>query len=301
MGKVGFIGLGVMGKPMSKNLLKAGYELVVYNRSQAAIQELVAEGAEAASSPSAVAEKCNIIFTMLPNSPQVRQVLLGEKGVIEQAKPGTIVIDTSSIAPIAAREIAAKLAEKQIEMLDAPVSGGQAGAEKATLSIMVGGKKEIFDTCLALLTSVGSSVTRVGEIGAGNVAKLVNQTIVAINIAAIAEGMTLAVKAGVDPEVVFQAIRGGSAGSKMLEGKTPSMLAGKFAPGFRLNLHVKDLGNVLETGHDVGAPMLLSSCVMEMMQNLKANGLGDCDNSVLVRYYEKLAGQSVGKGGYGNE
>lgn len=301
MGKVGFIGLGVMGKPMSLNLLKAGHSLVVFDLSAEALEEVVAAGATAAASPAGVASQCDKIFTMLPNSPHVRQVLLGENGVIHGIRPGTIVIDTSSIAPIAAREVAAKLAEKQIEMLDAPVSGGQAGAIKATLSIMVGGKKSIFDECAPLLQAVGSSVTWVGEIGAGNVAKLVNQTIVAINIAAISEGMTLAVKAGVDPEVVFQAIRGGSAASRMLEAKTPLMLEQKFDPGFRLNLHIKDLGNVLETGHDVGAPMILSSCVMEMMQNLKANGMGDCDNSILVRYYEKLAGQSVGKGGGNNE
>ena len=296
MGKIGFIGLGVMGKPMSKNLLKAGYELLVFNRSSAAVEELVAAGANAAGSPSEVAEKCSIIFTMLPNSPQVRQVLLGEKGVIEKAGPGTVVIDTSSIAPLAAREIAAALAEKGIEMLDAPVSGGQAGAVKAALSIMVGGKKVIFDKCVPLFSAIGNSVTWIGEIGAGNVAKLVNQSIVAANIAAIAEGMTLAMQAGVDPDVVFQAIRDGSAASRMMEAKTPLMLQGKFDPGFRLNLHIKDLGNVLETGHEVGAPMPLSAQVMEMMQNLKAQGLGDCDNSVLVKYYEKLAGKSLGKG-----
>ncbi|MDR3561853.1 MAG: 2-hydroxy-3-oxopropionate reductase [Negativicutes bacterium] len=293
MGKIGFIGLGVMGKPMSKNLLKAGYQLVVYDLYQPAVAELVSAGAEAANSPRAVAEQCDKIVTMLPNSPHVRQALLGENGVIESAKPGTIIIDASSIAPIAAREIAAKLAEKQIGMLDAPVSGGQAGAEKGTLSIMVGGEKAVFDECAPILNAVGGNVVWVGAIGAGNVAKLTNQAIVAINIAAVAEGMTLAVKAGVDPEVVFQAIRGGSAASRMLENKTPLMLAQKFDPGFRLNLHIKDLGNVLETGHEVGAPLPLSSTVMEMMQNLKADQLGDCDNSVLVKYYEKLAGTMV--------
>lgn len=301
MGKIGFIGLGVMGKPMSKNLLMAGYQLVVYDLSAEAMNELAAAGAETAASPAAVAKQCDKIFTMLPNSPHVRQALLGENGVIHAARPGSVVIDTSSIAPVAAREIAAKLAEKNVKMLDAPVSGGQAGAIKATLSIMVGGEKTIFEECEALLKAVGSSVTWVGEIGAGNVAKLVNQAIVAINISAIAEGMMLAVKAGVDPEVVFQAIRGGSAASRMLENKTPLMLGQKFDPGFRLSLHIKDLGNVIETGHDVGAPVPLSACVMEMMQNLKADGLGDCDNSVLVRFYEKLSGQSVGTGGSEHE
>jgi 2-hydroxy-3-oxopropionate reductase len=295
MGKLGFIGLGVMGKPMSKNLIKAGYKLVVFDLVQAAVQELVSEGAEAAGSPALVAEQCNKIITMLPNSPHVREVVLGPNGVIEKARPGSIIIDTSSIAPIAAREIAVALAKKQIRMLDAPVSGGQAGAVKGTLSIMVGGEVSVFEECRPILSALGSSVVRVGEIGAGNVAKLTNQAIVAINIAAIAEGMTLAVKAGVDPAAVFEAIRGGSAGSKMLEAKTPLMLAQKFDPGFRLNLHIKDLGNVLETGHEVGAPMPLCSMVMEMMQVLKAAQYADCDNAVLAKYYEKLSGKPIGR------
>ncbi len=289
MGKIGFIGLGVMGKPMSRNLIKAGYSLVVHNRSQAAVQELVAEGAATASSPAAVAEQCDRIFTMLPNSPQVREVLLGEKGVIKTARPGTVVIDTSSIAPVAVREIAGELARKQVAMLDAPVSGGQAGAVAGTLSIMVGGDEAVFDACKPLLDTVGSSVVRIGGIGAGNVAKLVNQTIVAINVAAIAEALTLAAKAGVDQTAVFKAIRGGSAASRMLEIKGPFMLARKHEPGFRLGLHIKDLGNVLETGHEVGAPLPLSAAVMEMMQILKADNYADCDNSVLIKYYEKLA------------
>ena len=294
MGKIGFIGLGVMGKPMSRNLLKAGYQLVVYNRSRAAVDELAGEGAEAASSPAEVAERCDRIFTMLPNSPQVREVILGEKGIIQTARPGTVVIDTSSIAPIVAREIAAALAAKGIAMMDAPVSGGQAGAVKGTLSIMVGGDEAVFDACRPLLEAVGSSVTRIGEVGAGNVAKLTNQTIVAVNIAAIAEGLTLAAKAGVDPAAVFEAIRGGSAGSRMLEAKGPLMLAKKHEPGFRLSLHIKDLGNVLETGHEVGAPLPLTAAVMEMMQILRADDWADCDNSVLVKFYEKLAGRTNG-------
>ena len=297
MERLGFIGLGVMGKPMCKNLIKAGYSLVVYDIVKDAVQELVGEGAQAANSPAMVAELCDKIITMLPNSPQVREVLLGPDGVITKARPGSIIIDTSSIAPIAAREIAAELAKKQVRMLDAPVSGGQAGAIKGTLSIMVGGDAKVFEQCKQILGSVGSSVIRVGEIGAGNTAKLTNQTIVAINIAAIAEGMTLAVKAGVDPAAVFEAIRGGSAGSKMLEAKTPLMLAQKFDPGFRLALHIKDLANVLETGKEVGAPMPLSSKVMEMMQELKADNYADCDNSVLARYYEKLSGKPIGRPG----
>ncbi len=294
MEKLGFIGLGVMGKPMCRNLIRAGYSLVVYDIVKDAVQELASEGAQAANSPAMVAELCDKIITMLPNSPQVREVLLGPDGVITKVRPGSIIIDTSSIAPLAAREIAAELAKKQVRMLDAPVSGGQAGAVKGTLSIMVGGDAAVFEQCRQILGSVGSSVIRVGEIGAGNTAKLTNQTIVAINIAAIAEGMTLAVKAGVDPSAVFEAIRGGSAGSKMLEAKTPLMLAQKFDPGFRLALHIKDLANVLETGKEVGAPLPLASMVMEMMQELKADNYADCDNSVLAKYYEKLSGKPIG-------
>ncbi len=293
MANIGFIGLGIMGKPMARNLIKAGYRLVVHNRSQAAVQELAAEGAAAAASPAAVAEQCDRIFTMLPNSPQVREVLLGEKGVIKTARPGTVVIDTSSIAPVAAREIAGELAARQIAMLDAPVSGGQAGAVKGTLSIMVGGDAAVFAACKPLLEAVGSSVVRIGEIGAGNVAKLANQAIVAVSIAAIAEALTLAAQAGVDPAAVFEAIKGGSAASRMLEAKGPLMLAKKHEPGFRLALHIKDLGNVLETGHEVGAPLPLTAAVMEMMQLVKADRFADCDNSVLVKYYEKLAAKAA--------
>lgn len=293
MANIGFIGLGIMGKPMARNLIKAGYRLVVHNRSQAAVQELAAEGAAAAASPAAVAEQCDRILTMLPNSPQVREVLLGEKGVIKTARPGTIVIDTSSIAPVAAREIAGELAARQIAMLDAPVSGGQAGAVKGTLSIMVGGDAAVFAACKPLLEAVGSSVVRIGEIGAGNVAKLANQAIVAVSIAAIAEALTLAAQAGVDPAAVFEAIKGGSAASRMLEAKGPLMLAQKHEPGFRLALHIKDLGNVLETGHEVGAPLPLTAAVMEMMQLVKADRFADCDNSVLVKYYEKLAAKAA--------
>lgn len=289
MAKIGFIGLGIMGKPMSKNILKAGYELVVYNRSQDAVSELVAAGAHAVDSPKAVAELADIIITMLPNSPQVKEVVLGEKGVIEGAKPGTIVIDMSSIAPLVSREIAAKLAEKGIEMLDAPVSGGEPKAIDATLSVMVGGKQEVFDSCYTLMRTMAGSVVRTGDIGAGNVTKLANQVIVALNIAAMSEALVLASKAGVEPELVYQAIRGGLAGSTVLDAKAPLVLDRKFNPGFRINLHIKDLTNVLETSHEIGTPLPLTAAVMEMMQALKVDGMGDLDHGALIRYYEKMA------------
>ncbi|MDU2063960.1 MAG: 2-hydroxy-3-oxopropionate reductase [Sporomusaceae bacterium] len=293
MAKIGFIGLGIMGKPMSKNLLKAGYELVVMNRSIAAVEEVVAAGATAAATPKEVAEQCDIIITMLPNSPQVKEVVLGEKGVIEGAKAGTVVVDMSSIAPLVSREIGEKLAAKGVEMLDAPVSGGEPKAIDGTLSVMVGGKQEIFDKCFPILKAMAGSVVRTGEIGAGNVTKLANQVIVAINIAAMSEALVLAQKAGVEPELVYQAIRGGLAGSTVLDAKAPLVMDRKFDPGFRINLHIKDLNNVLETSHEVGVPLPLTASVMEMMQSLKIDGLGEKDHGSLIQYYEKMAKTEV--------
>jgi 2-hydroxy-3-oxopropionate reductase len=291
--KVGFIGLGIMGKPMSKNLLKAGYELVVFNRSQGAVAELVAAGATAAATPKAVAEQTDIIITMLPNSPQVKEVVLGENGIIEGAKPGAVVVDMSSIAPLVSRELAAKLAEKGVEMLDSPVSGGEPKAIDGTLSVMVGGKKDVFDQCYDVMKSMAGSVVLAGEIGAGNVTKLANQIIVALNIAAMSEALVLASKAGVEPELVYQAIRGGLAGSTVLDAKAPLVMDRKFDPGFRINLHIKDLNNVLETSHEIGVPLPLTAAVMEIMQALKVDGLGDADHGSLIRYYEKLAKAEV--------
>lgn len=287
--KIGFIGLGIMGKPMSKNLLKKGYELVVCDVVKAAVDEVVACGAKAAATPKEVAEQTGIIITMLPNSPQVKQVVLGADGIIEGAKAGAIVIDMSSIAPLVSREVAAQLAEKGIEMLDAPVSGGEPKAIEGTLSVMVGGKKDVFDTCYDIMKAMAGSVVLTGDIGAGNVTKLANQIIVALNIAAMSEALVLAAKAGVEPELVFQAIRGGLAGSTVLEAKAPLVMDRKFQPGFRINLHIKDLANVLDTAHEIGTPLPLTAAVMEMMQALKVDGMGDGDHGSLIRYYEKMA------------
>lgn len=291
--KIGFIGLGIMGKPMSKNLLKAGYELVVNDINQAAVDELVAAGAKSAETPKEVSEQVEVVITMLPNSPHVKTVILGKNGVIEGAKPGTIVADMSSIAPLASREIYAKLAEKSIEMVDAPVSGGEPKAIEGTISVMVGGKKEIFDKCYPVLKAMAGSVVYTGEIGAGNITKLANQIIVALNIAAVSEALVLASKAGVEPEAVYQAIRGGLAGSTVLDAKAPMMMDRNFKPGFRINLHIKDLNNVLETSHEVGVPLPLTSAVLEMMQALKVDGFEMEDHSSLVKYYEKLARAEV--------
>ena len=287
--KIGFIGLGIMGKPMSLNLIKAGYQLVVMDVFEPAVAELVTAGAEAAPTPRAVAEQADIIITMLPNSPQVKQVVLGEQGVIEGARPGAVVIDMSSIAPLVSREVAGKLAANGVEMLDAPVSGGQPKAIEGTLSVMVGGAQEVFDRCYPIMKAMAGSVVRTGDIGAGNITKLANQVIVALNIAAMAEALVLATKAGVEPELVFQAIRGGLAGSTVLEAKAPLVLDRKFNPGFRINLHIKDLANALDTSHELGVPLPLTASVMEMLQALKVDGQGDADHCSLVRYYEKMA------------
>lgn len=287
--KVGFIGLGIMGKPMSKNLLKAGYSLVVADRNPEAIADVIAAGAETASTAKAIAEQCDVIITMLPNSPHVKEVALGENGIIEGAKPGTVLIDMSSIAPLASREISEALKAKGIDMLDAPVSGGEPKAIDGTLSVMVGGDKAIFDKYYDLMKAMAGSVVHTGEIGAGNVTKLANQVIVALNIAAMSEALTLATKAGVNPDLVYQAIRGGLAGSTVLDAKAPMVMDRNFKPGFRIDLHIKDLANALDTSHGVGAQLPLTAAVMEMMQAVRADGLGTADHSALACYYEKLA------------
>ena len=278
-----------MGKPMAKNLLKAGYELVVFDINQEAVAEVVAAGAVKAENAKEVAAKSEAVITMLPNSPHVKTAVLGENGVLAGAKPGLILIDMSSIAPLAAQEVAAAVAKHGGEMLDAPVSGGEPKAIDGSLSIMVGGKQEIFDRCVELLSKMGKSVVRCGDIGAGNTTKLANQIIVALNIAALSEALVLATKAGVDPELVFNAIRGGLAGSTVMEAKAPMILAGNFKPGFKIDLHIKDLANAIETGHDVGVPLPLTSSVMEILQALKVDGKGQNDHSGIAMYYEKMA------------
>ena len=295
--KIGFIGLGIMGKPMSKNLLKAGYDVTVCDINAAAVAEVVALGAKSAATPKDVAAVTDIVITMLPNSPQVKTVVLGPNGVLEGARPGTLVVDMSSIAPLAAQEVAKALAEKGVRTLDAPVSGGEPKAIDATLSIMVGGDAAAFEEALPILKCVGASAVRVGDVGAGNVTKLANQVIVALNIAALSEAMTLATKAGVDPELVFNAIKGGLAGSTVMNAKAPLIIDRKFDPGFRINLHIKDLNNAIETAHDVGVPLPLTAGVMEIMQALKIDGCGENDHGALVKYYEKLAKVEVRRKG----
>ncbi len=292
--KIGFIGLGIMGKPMAKNLLKAGYTVVVNNLTPEPVQELVACGAEAGTQRE-IAEQCDIVMTMVPNSPQVKQVMCGPEGVGAHMRPGTIFIDMTSINPIASKEIAAELAGYGIEMLDAPVSGGEPKAIDGTLSFMVGGKQEIFDQCKVILEAMGSSVIRCGDIGAGNTTKLANQIIVACNIQALAEALMLAEKAGVDPQLVFEAIRGGLAGSTVMNAKAPMMIAGNDKPGFKVDLHIKDLNNALECAHTVGAPLPMTAEAMEVLQWLHSHDGGQKDHSAMIQYYETLTGVTLKK------
>ncbi len=287
--KVGFIGLGIMGKPMSKNLLKADYKLVVFDFNKEALTELASAGATIAESSQHVAEQCDVIITMLPNSPHVKSALLGKNSVADGAVSGTTVIDMSSISPIASKEIAKELEKKGIKLIDAPVSGGEPKAIEGSLSVMVGGDKAIFDQYFDLMSAMASSVVYTGDIGAGNVTKLANQVIVALNIAAMSEAFTLATKAGVDPELVFEAIRGGLAGSTVLEAKAPMILNRNFNPGFRIDLHIKDLANALDTSHAVGAQLPLTASVMEMMQALRNDGKGESDHAAIALHYERLA------------
>lgn len=287
--KIGFIGLGIMGKPMAKNLLKAGHSVTVYDRNPVPVAELVAAGACRAASSKEAAGDSECVITMLPNSPHVKEAVLGKNGVLEGAKPGCVLIDMSSIAPLASREISEALKAKGIDMLDAPVSGGEPKAIDGTLSVMVGGDKAIFDKYYDLMKAMAGSVVHTGDIGAGNVTKLANQVIVALNIAAMSEALTLATKAGVNPDLVYQAIRGGLAGSTVLDAKAPMVMDRNFKPGFRIDLHIKDLANALDTSHGVGAQLPLTAAVMEMMQALRADGLGTADHSALACYYEKLA------------
>ena len=292
--KIGLIGLGIMGKPMARNLLKAGYNLMVNNLSEAPMKELATYGAIPATQPE-IGEQCDVVMTMLPNSPQVEEVMLGDDGVAAHMRPGTVFIDMSSINPVASKKIAAVLAEKNIEMLDAPVSGGEPKAIDGTLSFMVGGKQEVFDKYKDLLGAMGTSVVRCGEVGAGNTTKLANQIIVACNIQALAEALTLAQKAGVDPQLVFEAIRGGLAGSTVMNAKAPMMIEGNVKPGFKIDLHIKDLNNALDCAHAIGAPVPMTAEVQEVLQWLHNQGEGQNDHSCIAHYYEKLTGIQIGR------
>lgn len=289
--KIAFIGLGIMGKPMAKNLLKAGHQLRVYDRNQATLDELKAVGATVCGNSSETVEGVDLVITMLPNSPHVKSVMLEDDKLAEKMPKNAVFIDCSSINPVASREIAAELAKYGIEMLDAPVSGGQPKAVDGTLSFMVGGKQEVFDRFKDVLSAMGASVVLCGDVGAGNVTKVCNQTIVAVNIAALAEAMQMGQMCGVAPQKIFEAIRGGLAGSTVMNAKAPMMMDQNFEPGFRIDLHIKDLSNVVDAAKAVDAPIPLTQQVLEMMKILHHDGDGTCDHSALLKYYQKLTGE----------
>ncbi len=294
--RVGFIGLGIMGKPMAKNLLKAGFELKVYSRSEAPQKELVAAGASGATSTKDCATDVDAVVTMLPDSPDSEKVILGANGrggVVEGAREGTIVIDMSSIAPAASQSIGAVCEAKGLAMLDAPVSGGEPGAVKGELAIMVGGKPEVFERATGIFDAVGKSYVLCGGYGAGNTTKLANQIIVAANIEAVGEALVLVRKAGLDPTTVFDAIKGGLAGSNVLNAKAPMMIAGNFDPGFRLRLHQKDLANALLTGKELGVPLPVTALVQQMVGALVNDGKGDRDHSSIANFIEQMAATKI--------
>jgi 2-hydroxy-3-oxopropionate reductase len=291
--KIGFIGLGVMGKPMSKNLIKAGYSLVVYDINPDSVNEVVSAGAIRGISPSLIAAQCEVIVTMLPNSPYVEQVVTGKNGILEGAKPGSVIIDMSSISPIVAIKLSKAAAEKGVEMIDAPVSGGEPKAIDGTLSIMAGGKAEVFESIKDILLSMGASAILIGDIGSGNTAKLANQIMVALHLAAVSEAMVFAEKAGVDAEKVYQAIRGGLAGSTVLDAKMPLILDRNFKPGGPIRMHTKDLLNVRDTALEIDAPIPLTTQILEFMKALKADGKQEHDHGGIIQFWEKLANVEV--------
>ena len=295
--QIGFVGLGIMGKPMARNLMQAGYALTVYDIVGEPVEELATEGAKPAASSAEVAATTDKIITMLPDSADSERAILGPNGVLEGAKPGSIVIDMSSISPIVSQKIAAECARQGVAMLDAPVSGGEPGAINGTLAIMVGGPQEVFDQCVDLLRVMGGNVALTGEVGAGNTTKLANQIIVALNITALSEALVLAQKAGVDPEKVFQAIRGGLAGSAVMEAKGPMMLDRNFQAGFRIRLHQKDLRNVLQAAQELNVPLPATALVQQMLGALVNAGESEADHSAILHFVENLADVEVKRGG----
>ena len=291
---IGFIGLGIMGRPMAKNLMEAGYELVLYNRTREKAEELAGDGATVAESPREVAEQSDIIITMLPDSPEVREAVAGEGGVFEGIKEGSLVVDMSTISPMIAEELAADAGERGVGLLDAPVSGGEPGAEDGTLSIMAGGSEEDFERARPLFDILGKTVVHVGEAGAGQVVKACNQIVVALIIEAVSEALVLGSKAGVDPAKVIEILSGGLAGNKVMEAKKSFFLEHDFNPGFRIDLHHKDLGIALTAGREYGVALPVTAIVSQMLEALKAKGSGDRDHSALLTLMEDLAQHKIG-------
>lgn len=293
--KIGFIGLGIMGKPMALNLLAKGYEVMVNDLNKDAVQTLIDAGATAGDSAKVIGENSDVIITMLPASHHVQQVVLGDNGVLNGAKKGAVIIDMSSITPVVSKELAATAEKQGVEMLDAPVSGGEPKAKDGTLAIMVGGKEEVFEQVKDVLYAMGAEVTLVGGNGSGTTAKLANQVIVNLNIAAMSEALVLAAKAGIDVEKMYQAIRGGLAGSAVLDAKVPLILDRNFVAGGRIDINMKDITNVMDTAHSIGVPMPLSSQLLEIFHALKVDGKAADDHGGIVQYFEKLANVEVGR------
>lgn len=294
--RIGFIGLGVMGKPMAKRLLEAGYPLIVWNRTRSKMEELVSAGAKGANSPKEVAENSDIVITMVTDSPDVEEVVLGSNGVIEGAREGMILVDMSTISPYVAKRIAAKLAEKGVKMLDAPVSGGDIGAKQGTLSIMVGGSLDTYKKVLPIFKVLGKRITYMGPNGSGQMTKLCNQIICALNIQAVCEGLTLAAKAGLELEKLLNVVTAGAAGSWMLSNLGPKMVKGDFEPGFRIKHQIKDLRLVLEAASNLKLPLPGTALVQQMLRAVEAEGLGDKGTQALIVAMEKLANFKVSKG-----
>jgi 2-hydroxy-3-oxopropionate reductase len=292
--KVGFIGLGIMGKPMAKNLIDAGYDLVVYNRTREKADELASEGATVAGSPKEVAENSDVIITMLPDSPQVEEVLAGEDGVLEGIRAPSLIVDMSTISPVVTEELAEKVQEKGASMLDAPVSGGDVGAIEGTLAIMVGGSEEDFERAKPLFEVMGKAVTHVGPSGTGQVVKAANQIVVALTIEAVSEALVLGSKGGVAPEKILDVLGGGLAGNKVMEVKREKMLEHSFDPGFRIELHHKDLGIALAAGREYGVTLPVTAIVDQMLETLKMRGKGDRDHSAILTLIEESSGHEIG-------
>jgi 2-hydroxy-3-oxopropionate reductase len=289
---IGFIGLGIMGRPMARNLIKAGYSLVVHSRSRGPVDEIVKAGATAAASPKDVAAQCDVLITMLPNSPDVEQVALGPSGIIEGARRGLILADMSTISPIVSQKVGKALEAKGVAMLDAPVSGGEKGAIDGALSIMVGGDKATFERVLPIFQAMGKTITLLGPLGFGGFTKLANQIIVAVNLTALAEALTLGKKAGLDRDLLLTALAGGLAGSKCLDQKRANYVAGTYNPGFKIDLHYKDLGLIMESARALGVPLPATAVVQELFNALRVKGRGGLDHSGVITLLEDLAGAS---------
>jgi 2-hydroxy-3-oxopropionate reductase len=292
--RVGFVGLGVMGKPMARNLLKAGHELVLFSRTRASVDEVAAEGGTAASSPREVAENADVVVLMLPDSPQVREVLDGDDGLLAGARSGSLIVDMSTISPVVTREIAAECGERGIGWVDAPVSGGDVGAREATLSIMAGGSDEDFARAKPLFEALGKTIVHVGPVGSGQVVKACNQVVVALTIEAVSEALVLGSKAGVDPATIIEVLSGGLAANKVMEVRGRNFLEHDFTPGFRIDLHHKDLGIALATAREYGVALPSTAAVDQMLQALRSNGRGDRDHSALLTHIEDLAQHTIG-------